>query len=230
MNVLHLQLTGNPGGIASLCYSVAKNSQNNNHMYFLFEGGTVEQLMKENGIPTYIAHADRHFWSKSKRELIDYCKLNKIDVVVNHSNSPIACSHIINLKKKIPSISVISYLHSNVKDLLGSLKRKIILKPYVKRAQSISKNIVAISKSVKESSIKLLGLNDNDVTVVYNGVECKQFAKFRNEKNSEKLELIYVGRLFRQKGVDILVKAISKLPRDIPVSLIVVGRGPDQEK
>ena len=230
MNVLHLQLTGNPGGIASLCYSVAKNSSNNNYMYFLFEGGTVEQLMKKNGIPTHISYADKHFWRKSKKELIEYCKQNKIEVFINHSNSPIACSHVLALKKKIPNITVISYLHSNVEDLLNSLKRKIILKPYVKRVQRKSKKIVAISKSVKESATRLLGLNNHDVTVVYNGVECKEFSKFRTEKKSEKLELVFVGRLFKQKGVDILVEAISKLPSDLPIELVVVGRGPDQEK
>ncbi len=230
MNVLHLQLTGNPGGIVSLCYSIARHSNNNNYMYFLFEGGTVQQSMEKEGIPTYVAHADRHFWTKSKRELIDYCKENKIEVVVNHSNSPVSCSHVLALKKKIPSISVISYLHSNADDLLGSFKRNAIYKPYIKRVQHKSKNIVAISKSVKKSAIKRFGLKETEVTVVYNGVECEEFAKYKSEKKKEKLELVFVGRLFKQKGVDILVEAISKLPRDIPVNLVVVGRGPDQEK
>ena len=230
MNALHLQLTGNPGGIASLCYSVAKNSSNNNHMYYLFEGGTVEQSMKKSGIPTHISHTSKYFWKKSKKELIEYCKHNKIEVIINHSNSPIACSHVLYLKRKIPNITVISYLHSNVEDLLKSFKRKIILKPYVKRVQKKSKNIVAISKSVKESAIRILGLNEHDITVVYNGVDCKKFSKYRIEKKSEKLELIFVGRLFKQKGVDILVEAVSKLPSDLPIKLVVVGRGPDQEK
>ena len=36
MNVLHLQLTGNPGGIVTLCRSIARFSNHCNHMYFLF--------------------------------------------------------------------------------------------------------------------------------------------------------------------------------------------------
>ncbi len=230
MNVLHLQLTGNPGGIVSLCYSIAKNSKNNNHMYFLINGGTVEKSMKEEGIPTYVAYANSYFWHKSKKELVNYCRANNIDVIVNHSNSAIACAHILEVKRRIPRVKVITYLHSNAKDILGSFKRRYFFKPYIKKVHKIANHIVAISNSVKQSALKEFKLNDDQIIVVYNGVDCKRFSDYKSEKDDKVLELIFVGRLFDKKGVNLLIEAISSLPNDVPVRLKVVGGGPDKEK
>lgn len=230
MNVLHLQLTGNPGGIVSLCHSIANNSNNSNYMYFLLGGGTVEEAMKEEGIPTHVAYANRYLWHKSKKELLNYCKEHKIDVVVNHSNAPIACSHTVAIKKSIPTIRVISYLHADSKNLVDTFYKKVFYKPYIKRVQKIANSIVAISNFVKKSAQEVFELNDEDVVVVHNGVDYEYFASFKKERNADALRLVYVGRLYEQKGVGLLIESISNAPDSIPIKLRVVGRGPQQKE
>lgn len=230
MNVLHLQLTGNPGGIVSLCYSIAKNSENNNHMYFLLDGGTVEKAMREEEIPTHVAYANRYYWHKSKKELLNYCKEHEIDVVVNHSNSPIACSHTVAIKKSIPTMRVISYLHADSKNIVNTLYKKILYKPYIKRVHKIADNIVAISNFVKKSALEVFKLKDGDVVVIHNGVDYEYFADFKKERSAEVLKLVYVGRLFEQKGVGLLIESISNICDSIPIKLRIVGRGPQQKE
>lgn len=230
MNVLHLQLTGNPGGIVSLCHSIAKNSKNINHMYFLLDGGTVEDAMKEEGIPTHVAYANRYFWRKSKKELLNYCKEHKIDVVVNHSNAPIACSHTVAIKKRIPNIRVISYLHADSRDIVNTFYKKSFYKPHIKRVQKIANNIVAISNFVKKTALEVFKLKDEDVVVVHNGVDYEYFASFKKERNADVLRLVYVGRLYEQKGVGLLIESISNICDSIPVNLRIVGRGPQQKE
>ena len=230
MNVLHLQLTGNPGGIVSLCHSIAKNSKNINHMYFLLDGETVEDAMKEEGIPTHVAYANRYFWRKSKKELLNYCKEHKIDVVVNHSNAPIACSHTVAIKKRIPNIRVISYLHADSRDIVNTFYKKSFYKPHIKRVQKIANNIVAISNFVKKTALEVFKLKDEDVVVVHNGVDYEYFASFKKERNADVLRLVYVGRLYEQKGVGLLIESISNTQDSIPVNLRIVGRGPQQKE
>lgn len=49
MNILHLQLSGGPGGIVSLCRDINKHSAHHNFFYFLFEGGSIADEIAAQG-------------------------------------------------------------------------------------------------------------------------------------------------------------------------------------
>lgn len=230
MNILHLQLSGNPGGIVTLCRAIANNSNNINHMYFLQTGGSVAETMKNEGIPVVVANANRFLWRKSIVELIDYCKENSIDVLINHSNSPVACTHAIAIHKKLRNITILTYLHSDANDMIHTFKQKIMSGLFIKRLQSRAKNVIAISEFVKQSGIDALKIQENKIKVIYNGVDYQKFSGFSvNKQNHGCLEIIFVGRLFWAKGVDLLVKAVSLLKNHIPLHVTIVGVGPDKE-
>ena len=53
MNILHLQLSGGPGGIVSLCRDINKHSAHHNSFYFLFEGGSIaDEIAAQGGTRT----------------------------------------------------------------------------------------------------------------------------------------------------------------------------------
>ncbi len=62
------------------------------------------------------------------------------------------------------------------------------------------------------------------------GVEPGLRAPSRDENSSTPLRVGFVGRLVKAKGVDILVRAASKLlDRGVPVHVSICGAGPDRE-
>lgn len=67
---------------------------------------------------------------------------------------------------------------------------------------------IAVSERSKEELIKQ-GYNRSKLITIYNGVEFKEFDKFRNIKNKLK-EIAFVGRFTDQKGIKILLEAIKR--------------------
>lgn len=228
MNILHLQLSGNPGGIVSLCRTIASNSSNVNYMYFLMSGGSVADQMKDAGIPVVVSKCDRYLWRKSIHDFIDFIDNHKIDVIVNHSNSPIACAHVLAVKRKKKNVKLLMYLHGAAEDMYPHNYKKRIYLSYIKRTAKRADEIVAISHYVKTSCAQAFNISESRITVIYNGVDCLKFTpKNRPYRADDVLKLIYVGRVFKKKGLDLLVKAVALLPSDTNISVTVVGTGPE---
>lgn len=68
-----------------------------------------------------------------------------------------------------------------------------------------------------------------EYTIIPNGVDCQLFCPEVtpiNEFDDDKLNILFVGRLEKRKGVDYLIEAFKQVKREIPKSrLIVVGPG-----
>jgi len=87
---------------------------------------------------------------------------------------------------------------------------------------------VAISPAVKRIYTEI-GINPEQITVVPNGIE-PGFRPSDPESSSDDgsgLELLYVGRLRRKKGIDVLIDALSHL--DSTISGTIVGDGPQSD-
>jgi starch synthase (maltosyl-transferring) len=85
---------------------------------------------------------------------------------------------------------------------------------------------VCVSKSVADFAIRTVKLPPEKITVIPNGVDTDVFqpADFRNKKN----QILYIGRLEEQKGVDWLFDTIAEthwLHRLPETELILAGDG-----
>lgn len=229
MNVLHLLLTGQPGGIEVLAYNIALHSQNRNTMYFIFSGGTVADAMKESGIPVVIAHTPRYSWKEKIGQFIQYCREEKIDVVVNHLDSPVACAFVCALKKAMPDMKIFSYLHCDARDVVKGLKGQLVYKTFGKQMQKRCEKVVAISEFVKQTGIAAYDLAAEKIVVIHNGVDISKFCMPEVQSWRSHMELIFVGRLIRAKGVHLLLEALAQLPEDVKVHATIVGFGPEFE-
>jgi glycosyltransferase involved in cell wall biosynthesis len=70
------------------------------------------------------------------------------------------------------------------------------------------------------------------IRTIPNGVELERFSvqSWPQLEPSDALRLLFVGRLNRQKGVDVLLGALAMLPRPEAFRLRVVGVGPELER
>ncbi len=226
MNILHLQLSGNPGGIVSLCRDIANNSKNKHFMFFIFSGGIITEKMKSEGIDVIVSGAHQYFWKESIELLIDYCMKNKIDMIVNHSNSPVAITHSIVAKKRIKNLKLMMYLHSASEDSLGCGKSYYLHLLFSNWMRIESDAIVAISEFVKNSYLKVWKNKSFDkIHVIYNGVDNDKFKPNEMSNSRQKNRFIYVGRLFDKKGINELLEAFSMLPKEDRYTLTIVGDG-----
>lgn len=104
--------------------------------------------------------------------------------------------------------------------LINSLQRK-----YVKRIS----HFIAVSHITKEHLQKHLDVEENKISVVYNGVDTELFhppTKIELEKKFSGPSVVYMGRLMAQKGLDVLIKAIPEILRSFPEThFLFVGEG-----
>lgn len=230
MKVIHLMVTGEPGGIEMLTYTIARNSQNENIMWFLFRGGAVADQMKAAGIPVIISETPRYRWRKSMKNFIRYCRENQVDIVINHLDAPVACAHVLAVKRALPHIKIFGYLHNDVRRKTVGLKNKLGYLPFIKAMHRCCDKVFAISEFVKTAGMDAYGLPAEKIAVIYNGVDIQQFSGTGNRENRQRMELIFVGRLIKDKGVHLLLDALAQLPQEILCHASVVGFGSEYER
>jgi L-malate glycosyltransferase len=89
----------------------------------------------------------------------------------------------------------------------------------------LTPNIVAVSLTTK-SNLKSLGY-DGHITVIPNGVDLRQIRSIIPSGKTS--DIIFVGRLIKEKHVDLLVRAWGILSSERPeLRLLIIGEGPEQ--
>jgi len=89
-----------------------------------------------------------------------------------------------------------------------------------------SNYFVVLNKTSKKELLAL-GVNDSKISLIPNGVDVNKISPKYSYKiaENEKIKLIYLGRLSKEKGIDTLIKAINH-PEMEKISLEIVGDGP----
>lgn len=98
-------------------------------------------------------------------------------------------------------------------------------------------NLIAVCNSSRELFIKHFGINKNNTSVVYNGIDVTDFDKQVSTlapvtlKKENEILIGTVGRLSPQKGFDILLNAMTDVLEQIPhARLAIAGEGPEEAK
>jgi len=116
-----------------------------------------------------------------------------------------------------------------VKDLIEKFQKKKygwqveLLRKIQKWVIRKADKIIVPSKFLKKI-VSEWGINPKKIKIIYNTFEGIK----SNHKEQRENFLLSVGRLVPWKGFDILIKALSELPKDI--SLKIVGIGPEKKK
>ncbi len=85
--------------------------------------------------------------------------------------------------------------------------------------------IITVSNKMKETLVEKYGVDRSKIRVIYNGINIDKFRQ-RFHINKDNPIVLYVGRLFVQKGVEYFLRAAKKvLEHRNDVDFIVVGSG-----
>lgn len=89
--------------------------------------------------------------------------------------------------------------------------------------------VVTVVDAVKQQLMQL-GVDERQINVIYNGVDATQWTPLPSTTPLEtSYELLYVGRLAPEKGIDDLIDAVALLKQQIPdVYLNIVGEGSER--
>jgi glycosyltransferase involved in cell wall biosynthesis len=88
---------------------------------------------------------------------------------------------------------------------------------------------ITVSQAVKKQLVDL-GLKENKVKVIYNGINTKKFKKLPVTRYTLYTTIGTACRLCVEKGVDYLIRAFAKVVKQNPnVELLIAGEGPEKE-
>lgn len=224
MNVLHLEYSGNTGGIEKLCKDIGLNAGNDKHYFaFVHEGGVFYDEMKNAGLDVSCLKFENGDIIKLYRAVNEFVNEKEIDMIIIHHPAPLVWLSMLMYLSLPHKAKVLVYVHNVYCEIT---KHSCIRGIAYNRLLIKCDGVIAISKFVKNTVIEHVRIPDEKVKVIYNGVECPNYLNSPNGELSNPVRIIYVGRLIEQKGVQILLRAIATLKDNLVCEVKIVGDGP----
>ena len=105
-----------------------------------------------------------------------------------------------------------------------------------KKTFLFSPYIMANSQRVKKEIIRHYGIPEDHIVVIYTGVDIHRFnpektsilrseARERMGLKEEELVILFIGSGFKRKGLALLMAALSRVDKLLPLKLLVAGKG-----
>lgn len=229
MKILHLLSGGGLGGIEILCRDIAHNSKQENEFVFLFSGGKITDELEREG-----QHIYRLYLKKGRIRRIGYLmrlvRIQQYDVIIAHHGTLSIFLYYLFLQAVFPEKIYIKYLHSVFDERFyykNNWFHDRLICWSLNRIFRVSDHIVAVSEYVKVSFAKRFPCNSERIAVIYNGIPIKKYNLLKQQERGHGRTLLYIGRLEKEKGLAILLKAAEIMEKDGLYSfrIIIVGSG-----
>ncbi len=228
MKILHLLTGGKVGGIETLCREIGLNSIHENAFCFMTFGGEVYEQMDKLNIKTYpfFMISEKKLSLKKLKQLVKTA--SEYDMLIVHNADPFLEIYYV-LCKLLSRKCGIRYVHSCFGDESQFSNNKV--KNYIERkirqiSLDVSDKIIAVSEAGIDSCKSYYRIKDDNVKLIYNGISTKYLYNKQLKEHVEKaVSILYIGRLEKIKGVDILLDAISSLRDKYKIRLSIVGDG-----
>lgn len=222
MRILQIIKPLGMGGVERISVSLHKTLKNQGHESYI----AINWDMRERFIQHFNLADDETIVSYDAPNMIQFiCSLKKLirdispDIIQTHARQE--CFVVSILNKKIP--------HIRTQHMAETPKLKVT---YLEKA--LLKNRVstwiATSLSLKKHYLGSLSyINQENVTPVYNGVPCA--AKRKAETYEPTFKYCIIARLTIQKGIDILIEAMSKMSHELlkAIQVDIYGEGEEKE-
>ncbi|MED1796860.1 DUF1957 domain-containing protein [Brevibacillus nitrificans] len=156
----------------------------------------------------------------------------RVDIVHGHDWLVSWAAMEIKERMAIPLITTIHALeHGRHQGIHTPLQQRIHESEYA--LVSVSDHVLVCSHYMRGEVQKLFGVPDEKIQVIYNGVELPEDSPVQEAELRQELSLgegpilFFVGRLVREKGVHLLLEAVSRLAWEFPdVRVVIAGKGP----
>lgn len=119
----------------------------------------------------------------------------------------------------------IATFHARMPDGVMTKTIEKVITPYTK---SVLKSFDVLTAVSEPAAQYVRSLTDDKITIIPNGIDLKKYRPMRTRKTGTKT-ILYIGRLERRKGVNLLIDAFARLG-DQDCQLLIAGNGPDREK
>ena len=207
-------------------------------------GTTIEEKIDNIRIKRY--PLKRNFIKKINIfvDMNKYISRNKFDIIHFYGLGVLPLSYLIKILNRTKTIVTLNYYHNichnqmvlnegkvctkcEFFELLNcskSIYETINIKIYRRLSFMHNKYIVLSKKSI--DVFKMLGFPENKMSVVPNIIVENPAIACKEKKNTN--TILFTGRLNENKGVDILIMALSKIRREIKdIKCYIVGSGPE---
>lgn len=223
MKILHLEYAGGAGGIEKLCKDIGINSKQDENIFaFVHDGGVIYEEMQRENLNIIMLGCGRKDIIKLCNQITYIAKKHNVDIIIVHHPAPLIWIAIQLYMLKKNRAKVVVYAHSIYLEIVKKQKkRKLIYDRLLKQCDAI----IAISQYVKNTFIDANRLNESKITVIYNGVVQADYDVSDRKNSNGLIKLIYVGRLIPEKGVQILIEALSTLDNKNSYMLEIIGDG-----
>jgi L-malate glycosyltransferase len=229
MKILFLTTHLNIGGIGTYTVSLAKALKLKGHDIFVASsGGVLVPELESSGI----SHIHIDIFTKSElspkvfRAIFEISKIiKKFDIDVIHSQTRIAQVAGFFISKKC-GIPMVTTCHGFFNKNIGRLM-----------LPAWGEKVIAISDSVKENLINYFGVDEGDISMIYNGIETDKFLRDVSKEKRDILKdnfgikkgyavLGMISRFTPDKGHDTILYAFREiLKKKQNVQLVFVGDG-----
>ena len=216
LKVLDLYETGGVGGKETLCLNSAQYTAHDHTYLFLWKGGEISDEMIKRGYKVEVWNTSVKKYLSDCIRIAMKCRNEEYDVVICQGLNPFIalCAVMIHFFSK--HTRILGYVHFSPEDWKQktALSFRVIFK--------YSEKIICISDYVLNSVKKRFGY-DNKLVRIYNGVDVSKFSCSGVTTKKSGHRLVYVGRLIEKKGVDITLRALSKVTADFHFDIIGDG-------
>ena len=104
--------------------------------------------------------------------------------------------------------------------VVGKLMERAIL-------LGLADRVIAVSDQTRDDLVSL-GVSADKISIVPNGIDFDSISKV--PPATEKLDVVYLGRLIKPKNVDVMLRAAAALKKEFPgLKVGIIGDGPERE-
>jgi len=230
------------GGVEKRIYELAKRLSKRHEVYIIGYRYWNNSNPKHYGNITYYGTAppaklysnDRHsigeaiYYTATMAKAIDIIAKERIDIA-DVQNSPYLHYTVLHLAKKLkllPKTKLVltwheawrEYWHEYLGRTLGTIGYTV-----ERLLAKLSQHNIAVSKRTK---LILETLGAKNTIVIPNGIDYKLIQSIPPSKEHQS-DIIYAGRLTREKKVETLIQAVHKLKQENKdIKCIIIGHGP----
>lgn len=207
--VLHLLASNTYSGAENVVCTIIENDKEND-MYYCSPFGPIANTLKNRKIK-YIS-----LKRLSPRSVKRVCRENKIDIIHAHDYKASFVAAMSGFKGRI-----ISQLHAN----WGFNKNwNLYTFIYSKIMKRFSK-IVVVSKEIMDDAVYVKN-NQEKFEIITNVVDSKRVMMMSDEFETDRYDLIFVGRLTGVKRPEMVIEITRKLKEDYPkIRTCMIGDG-----
>lgn len=222
------------GGTERYTYDLAKRLAAKGHEVYVFcvngveVAGVTSIPLKVYKYPRWLrnlsfALAHRNAVRKMSPDvLLGYGNVLDLDVFQSHGGVQKVWMkrEIASYEKGVPRIINTVLLKCSFNQIIQQMMEKHAVK------KRISKNIIAISDMVRDHFSLQYGIDKENFSIVYNGVDTERFRPAFTPPPGSTITILFCAGNFRLKGLGPLIRAIGNVVRQgKDVRLIVMGRG-----